>query len=153
MNMRISVSANNLITGQKYHQFYSSMDDANNWINEMIALGAIGNGWGWGARIIYKTDGEGKPVTLGSEYDPLIIEETSEYWSLKAEYEYVTEDLTSEEIVEQQELDDYNETIQQMKAAVDTIDSWTSLNDINLTFLKKFFKAIIADMKERTTLN
>lgn len=62
--------------------------------------------------------------------------------------EPVIEDLTSEHESEIAEKEARRTEVQQLKAAFNIIDGWNSMGDIDLVFLKKFFKRIIKEMRD-----
>lgn len=95
-----------------------------------------------GLRPVQVLDGEGKPVF---ETVPAV----AKTWvQLKAEYDIVIEDITVEYEAEAQEKEDRRLEIQQLKAAYTIVNGWNTMGDININFIKKFFKRIIMDMKD-----
>lgn len=141
--MKTLIKITNIVNGKTFNQSFTDQAVLDAWLLEMEAQAANGDGWGWGPRTIDKVDEHGDAVTLPSELVPLIVSETADQWDLKAEYEIVTSDLTAEHDDYLQEMTDKLATEDQIRAAYDIVDGWTSLNDINITFLKKFFKYLI----------
>jgi hypothetical protein len=157
--MRIKVEIQNLVSGIRYRSIFQnetingvtesdeevrSKIDA--WKARQEEKTTRGIGWGWCARIIKKDD-------YRDEYAPILIEEFNEvdpmtgeaitYCRLDKEYAYNEYNLTSEYVSELAEAAEDAETLQQLKQAVSIIDGWEQLSDININFLKKFFKYLI----------
>lgn len=62
---------------------------------------------------------------------------------IPAQAEYFITDLTAQHDAEAAEAAEDAETLQQIKQAVSIINGWEQLSDININFLKKFFKYLI----------
>jgi len=153
--VKIRVIVNNIIYNKVYGAIFENengesdqdvQDRLNAWKNRMEEKAKSGLGWGWCAREIPKTEMEDK-------YLPILIEEyerpdvgmggTETWCVLDKEYTYEEVDLTAEQIAQQQEAAEDEVTLQQIKQAVNIINGWTQLSDININFLKKFFKYLI----------
>ena len=156
--LKIKIDITNIVTGRKWGTcFYNEniggvmQSDAevqsrmDSWIAQMESKALRGVGWGWAARDIPKTEMEDK-------YLPILIEEyekpsesggTETWCKLDKEYTIVTEDLTAEFEAELAEIEADKVTCEQIKQAISIIDGWNSTADININFLKKFFKYLI----------
>jgi len=111
-------------------------------------------------RPVWELDGEGQPVLDGEGQpvqavdgngDPIFETVPAEYetWArLRPEYEYSIEDVTAAYEAELQEAADRATEIAELKQAYDIINGWTSMNDIGLPFLKKFFIRILKEMRD-----
>lgn len=157
--MRIKVEVENLVTGVQHGGTFQNetingvtesdvivREKVDKWKAQQEEKTTRGCGWGWCARIIKKDD-------YKIEYAPTLIEEfddvdpmtgeTITYCRLDKEYTYNEYNLTSEQQAELAEKEADAVTCEQIKQAVSIIDGWTQLSDININFLKKFFKYLI----------
>jgi len=97
-------------------------------------------------------DGNGNPVqAVDGNGDPIFETVPAEYetWvRLDPEWEYTIEDLTVEHDAELQEKAERATEIAELKQAYNVINGWTSMGDISLPFLKKFFIRILKEMRD-----
>lgn len=146
--MKTRIEVVNLITGVEISvDFYNENGETDAqvqtrmdaYIALMQAKADRGLGWGWSARRVLKSE----TPELPTEFIPFIATETAEYWDLNKTYSYETQDLTTEYDAELAEDAADATTLEEIKQAVSIIDGWTQLSDININFLKKFFKYLI----------
>jgi hypothetical protein len=77
------------------------------------------------------------------------VEAIYQTWvKLSSQYEIEVIDITAEHDAAITEKEARGEEIRQLKRANNIINNWNSLDDINLPFLKKFFKRILKEMKD-----
>ena len=151
MKKRVDVS--NIITGRNFSACFYNEDGQTDvqvqtrldtWVAEMEEEASNGKGWGWAAREIPKTEMEDiyLPILL-EEYSKTVDGEVQVWCRLDKEYTITITDLTTEyeNDIAQDEADAV--TLSQIKQALSIVDSWTQLSDININFLKKFFKYLI----------
>lgn len=146
--MKKTITVVNLINGRSFGiDFYNENGETDAetqarmdaYIALMQAKADKGIGWGWSARRVYKADTPSLPGMFVS----FILSETAEYWDLDKTYSYDEQNLTTEYDAELAEETADAVTLDEIKQAVSIIDGWTQLSDININFLKKFFKYLI----------
>jgi hypothetical protein len=169
--MKKIVTVINTITGMRYAQAFYSYETMNAWIAKQETKCSTGKSWGWRERRMHEADCptnlvslivEVYPVLIAEAYvrdtgmldengDPIFenVEAVYQSWvRLKPEYEITITDATTEHDAELAAIEARRGEIAQLKQAYNIIDGWTSLNDINLSFLKKFFKRILKEMRD-----
>ena len=145
------VSVENTIDGRKFGATFEKDAKRDAWISKQELKAEQCRGWGCSARSIPKA--EMKPEQL-----PLVIKEyekvdevtgyTETWVDLKKSYVVTITDITAEVESEAAAIAARKTEIQQLKAARSIIDGWQSVQDIDLVFLKKFFKRILLEMRE-----
>jgi hypothetical protein len=164
--MKKSVSVFNTITNKKFgpQAFYNGNGETDaevqerldSWVEVCQEKAKNGRGWGWAAREIPKDEMKDKwlPILIEEFEKPINIDgsETETWCRLDKEYTITITDLTAEHDAEralaQAEYDDRAADLQACRNALAQIDSWNSLQDIPLPFLKRFFKRLIKELKD-----